>query len=174
MSDEEIDKSNFFQALEKIQTAQYSNALKYLLQIENTQSILFTPGAISFWKGFCYFQLGNFRDAEKYLNTASLQFIDANFVNSEFPYQNTILFQLGVSNYFLGQETKAIEYFTALFEQGPIDKYKPYVYIFMINSLVKAGDLNTAEIYLTEARELYKNTSFEKEFLNIPEKFPIY
>ena len=174
MSDEEIDKSNFFLAQKNIQTAQYSNALKYLFQIEDTQSIFFLPGAINFWKGFCYFQKGNFSDAEKYLNTASLQFIYINFVNSDFPYQNTVLFQLGVANYFLEQEAKAIEYFEALFEIGPIDKYKPYVYIFMIDSLAKAGDLNKAEIYLTEARKLYKGTSLEKEFLNIPEKSSIY
>jgi tetratricopeptide (TPR) repeat protein len=170
MNDEEMDSYNFLLAQKNIQTAQYSKALNYLLELENPESDLFNPGEISYLKGFCYFQMGNFSDAEKHLNAASRKIKPAGSDNNQIHFQNTLLFQLGASNYFLGHGDKAAEYFTALLEKGSMDKYEPYVYIFLIHSLVTSGKGDIAETYLAEARKRYKDTPFEKEFLILPEK----
>ncbi len=157
------DESFFKSARTSIESENYSEALTFLSKIEDTDSDIFRVGEVCFWRGLCYYELGNYRDAVKYHSQA----IKKNEGNRDFdeqPFYGVLLFQLASSYYFLGQDSRVVSHLERLLAKGAPPEYEPYSYLFLISALKNMGKESEAQEYLELTRDKYKGTSYEKEF----------
>jgi hypothetical protein len=92
------------QARKNMESGGYASALETLGNVEAPDD----PGVawqLSFWRGFCYFQVEDYSDAVKYLSAA--RDLGTAPQLAEPAYRALLLFQLGASLYFIGNDKEA-------------------------------------------------------------------
>lgn len=145
-----------------IQEQRYADALAALLRIKASADTSLHWN-VTFWKGFCYFQLEDYRDAARYLGEAKRMLqSETDGLGTAFEHR-LLLFQLGASHYFLGEAKTAIPYLDAFLAERSGDEYEPYAVLFLANALIASGDSRRAKSVLTDAGARFKGQEIEKE-----------
>ncbi len=114
---------------------------------------------LSFWRGFCYFQLEDYADAVRHHAAAQAPGKEGTTEN-----QRMLLFQLGTSYYLLGQEKVAIGPLESLAAERKGDPYEPYAALTLARALAATGNAARARAVAEEGRETWQGTELEKEF----------
>ena len=112
------------QARKSIEAGGYTSALETLAKAE-------TPGEpavawqLSFWRGFCYFQLEDYPDAVKHLSAARERGRSSPQLGSPSD-RAMLLFQLGASLYFTGNEKEAAAVLGSYLAEAPDGQFAQY------------------------------------------------
>jgi TolA-binding protein len=162
MDDEEEAAGLYRQSMADIREQRYAQALATLLRIKTPgdESLLWEA---TFWKGFCYFQLEDYRDAAKHLGEAKRMPRSETFSPGTAAERRLLLFQLGASHYFLGEPEIAIPNLEAFLAEPSGSDYEPYAVLFLANALIGSGDSGRAKSVLAEASARFKGQEIEKE-----------
>jgi Flp pilus assembly protein TadD len=146
------------QAQEQIRAGRYASALEILAKAE-APADPFLAWDLSFWRGFCFFQVEDYADAVKHHLAAQATGRPGAPEN-----ERMRLFQLGASYYMLGQEKAAIgplETFMAARKGDPVD---PYAALTLARALSATGETARARAVAEEGRRTWQGTALEKEF----------
>jgi tetratricopeptide (TPR) repeat protein len=149
-----------------IRDQKYADALGRLMRVQSSsdQALLWNA---TFWKGFCYFQLEDYRDAVRYLAQAR-QMLGSAPAELGSPFtRRLLLFQLGASYYFLAEEKQATACLDAFLAERSGDQYEPYAVLFLAKALIASGDPRRAKSVLIEARARYKGQDIDTEFARL-------
>jgi tetratricopeptide (TPR) repeat protein len=152
----------YAEAQADIQEQRYADALATLVRIKTSADASVQWNA-TFWKGFCYFQLEDYRDAARYLGEAKRMLQPEAEGPGTALQRRLLLFQLGASHYFLGEAKTAIPYLDAFLAERSADQYEPYAVLFLANALIATGDSLRAKSVLTDAGARFKGQEIEKE-----------
>ena len=161
---EETDASRLLpDAQKEIGLSNYSAALAELAKAD-VPSDPAVAWDLSFWKGFCYYQLEDYADAARCHSDASNRMKASGTLLGSLQNRRMLLFQLGSSQFLLGQEKASIPLFDAYLAERSSDAYEPYAYLFLARALAAAGDAGRARTVAEEASRKYKGTALEGEF----------
>jgi hypothetical protein len=114
---------------------------------------------LSFWRGFCYFQLEDYADAVRHHLAAQAAGRAATEEDGRM-----LLFQLGSSYVLLGQEKSAIPPLESYMAQRQGDPYEPYAALTLARALAAVGEAAKARAVAEEGRKTWRGTALEKEF----------
>jgi tetratricopeptide (TPR) repeat protein len=118
---------------------------------------------LSFWKGYCFYQMGDYRDAAAALSPAYDALSSARAAPPSAEHRRLLLFQLGASWFLLGQEKRAVPLFETLVADRSDDASQPYAYLLLARSLAASGDAARSRSVAQEAQKKYRGTDLEKE-----------
>jgi tetratricopeptide (TPR) repeat protein len=118
---------------------------------------------VAFWKGYCFYQMGDYRDAADALSPAYDALASAQAAPVSSAQRRILLFQLGSSWFFLGQEKRAVPLFDSLVADRVDDDSQPYAYLLLARSLAASGDAVRARSVAQEALKKYRGTALEQE-----------
>lgn len=141
-----------------IRDGKYGRALEVLAKAE-APTDPFIAWDLSFWRGFCYFQVEDYADAVTH-HLAARSAGRAGAPENE----RMQLFQLGASYYMLGQEKAArgpLEAFLAGRQGDPVE---PYAALTLARALAATGETARARAVAEEWRRTWQGTALEKEF----------
>jgi tetratricopeptide (TPR) repeat protein len=119
---------------------------------------------LSFWKGFCYFQMEDYADAALSLSAARSLAGGTKTPLGTPTNQAMLLFQLGSSYYLLGKEKEAIPALEAYLSQDAEMRYAGYASLLLAKSLVATGNATRARSIANDALKKHKGTDLEAEF----------
>ena len=122
---------------------------------------------VAFWRGFAYFQAGDYADAKLSLSSALARSRAAGAELGTPATRRTLLFQLGASEYFLGNDQAAIPLLEIVRADERGDDYDPYATLLLAKALTKAGQAAKARSIAQEAKSRYSATPLEKEFAEL-------
>jgi len=162
MDDEEEAAGLYAEAQAHIREQRYADALARLMRINTSTTVSLLWNA-TFWKGFCYFQLEDYRDAARYLGEAK-QMLQAEADGLGTPLERQLLlFQLGASYYFIGEAKTAIPNLNAFLAERSAGEFEPYAVLFLANALITSGDSGRAKSVLTDASTRFEGQEIKKE-----------
>ena len=119
---------------------------------------------LSFWKGFCYFQLEDYGDAVVHLSAAQAAGKASPGLAGTAENRRMLLFQLGSSYYLLGQDKAAIPLLESSLAQALGDVYEPYAALTLARALTAAGEPGKARAVAEGGLKKWRGTAVEKEF----------
>jgi len=163
MVEESATEEAIAQARKDIDKADWSAALARLGKAEAPAD----PSVawdLSFWKGYCFYMTGDYRDAAAALSPAYDALSSAQPPSPSAEHRRLLLFQLGSSWFLLGQERRAVPLFDSLVADRVDDASQPYAYLLLARSLAASGDATRARSVAQEAQKKYRGTDLEKEF----------
>jgi TolA-binding protein len=120
-----------------------------------------------FWKGFCYYQVGDYPDAAKNLSDAHTRTQSPGASAGTPEERGSLLFQLGSSYFFLGREKDAVPILREYIAGNPDGPYAPYATLLLARSLLASGDGSRARSIAIDAVKKYKGTDLEGEFASL-------
>ncbi len=123
--------------------------------------------AIPVLRGSAYFGLGDYATARMHLAKAEPLIRDSADRRAR-EILPVLLFQLGASRFFIGEDGAAIDAlssFVALEVDGP---FAPYAYQLLLTALVSRGDRDRALEVLARAKARFADTTHEREFQSLP------
>ena len=160
---EETDPETILpEAQKKIDAGDYVGALAKLATADPAAEAQ-VKWEMSFWKGFCYFQVEDYGDAVTHLADAYSLQKSAPTLGA--PNDRAMLvFQLGTSYFLLGKNDAAIPLLKAYATQNPDSLYAPYASVLLARSLSASGDAAGARTVASAAAEKYKGKGLDTEF----------
>lgn len=161
---EETDASKILPvALKEIRLGNYSAALGVLAKADPpTEPSL--AWDLSFWKGFCCYQIEDYPDAVAYLSAAQAAAGAAKAPLGSAQNRRMLLFQIGSSHFLLGQDRAAIAPLEAYLAERSGEGYEPYAALMLARALAAAGDAGKARTVAEEAGRVYRGSGLESEF----------
>lgn len=119
---------------------------------------------LSFWKGFCYYQLEDYADAARSLSAArSLE--GTSHVPLGAPQERRmLLFQLGSSLFLLGQDKAAVAPLETLLAEKGGEAYEPYAALLLARALAAAGETGKSRTVAAQWAKLSRGSPLEAEF----------
>jgi hypothetical protein len=81
---------------------------------------------------------------------------------------SVLLFQLGASRFFVGEDGPAIETLGSFVALDADNAFVPYGYQLLLQALVARGERARAQQVLAQARVRFAGTGHEKEFASLP------
>jgi tetratricopeptide (TPR) repeat protein len=119
---------------------------------------------LSFWKGFCYFQMEDYGDAAASLSAArSLENASAAPLPAA-AEKRMLLFQLGSSLFLLGQEKAAVPPLEALLAENGGEAYEPYAALLLARALAAAGEAGRSRAVAAQWAKRSPGSPLEAEF----------
>jgi tetratricopeptide (TPR) repeat protein len=112
-------------ARKSIEEGDYASALEKLDKAESAE----TPAVawqLSFWKGYCYFQVEDYPDAAKHLSVAYEHSNASSAKLGTVDERALLLFQLGSSRYLIGNEKEAVTALNAYLKEFPDGQFAQY------------------------------------------------
>ena len=153
-------------ALRSIETGNYASALEQLGKADPpTDPAL--AWKLSFWKGFCYYQVDDFSDAAAHLGTAYSLAKSSTPLPGETDSRAALLFLLGSSFFMLGQEKAALPFLDEYLTRDPQGGYVPYSTLLLAKALASTGNSVRARAVAQEGIRKYAGTDLESEFATI-------
>jgi tetratricopeptide (TPR) repeat protein len=153
-------------ARKSIESGSYSSALEKLARAE-TPSNPSVSWDLSFWKGYCYYQLEDFGDAAAHLAAAYALSRSSKTATGSPGNRETLLFQLGSSYYLLGREKDAVPVLDAYRAENLDGQYAPYADLLLARSLASAGEAGRSRSIAADAVKKYKGSDLESEFASL-------
>ncbi|MCX7040249.1 MAG: hypothetical protein NT005_14090 [Spirochaetes bacterium] len=161
---EETDAARLLpEAQKEIGLRNYSAALAELAKAD-VPSDPAVAWDLSFWKGFCFYQLEDYGDAAKSHSEAYNRMKASKTAIGSPQNRRMLLFQLASSQYLLGRDTLSIPLFDEYLAERSGDAYEPYASLFLARALAAAGDARRARNVAEEAVRKYRGTALEGEF----------
>ncbi len=161
---EETDAARLLpEAQEEIKLRNYAAALAELAKAD-VPSDPAVAWDLSFWKGFCFYQLEDYGDAVKNHSEAYSRMKVSRTAIGSPQNRRMLLFQLASSQYLLGQEKLAIPLFDEYLAERSGDAYEPYAYLLLARALGATGDARRARTVAEEGSRKYRGTALEGEF----------
>ena len=111
--------------------------------------------------------LGDYADAKLSLSSALARSRAAGAELGTPATRRTLLFQLGASEYFLGNDQAAIPLLEIVRADERGDDYDPYATLLLAKALTKAGQAAKPRSIAQEAKSRYSATPLEKEFAEL-------
>jgi TolA-binding protein len=145
-----------------IDEGSYAAALQKLVKADTPDD----PGVawqLSFWEGFCYFQLEDYPDAVTHLAAAYTRTNASHDASISAADRGMLLFQLGSSYYLLGREKDAVPVLEAFLSSTPDDRYAPYAALLLSKALAGSGNAARSRTIATAALQKYRGTDLEPE-----------
>jgi hypothetical protein len=121
------------------------------------------PGSawqISFWKGYCYYELDDYANAITHLTAARTPPLDAAGDPND---RGNLLFMLGSSLYLVGREREAVPVLDAFLKGYQADRYAPYAAVLLARSLAASGDAVRSRAVAAEAAARYRGSDVDAE-----------
>jgi tetratricopeptide (TPR) repeat protein len=164
---EETDAARLLpEAQKEIELRNYSAALAELGKAD-APSDPAVAWDLSFWKGFCFYQLEDYGDAVKSHTDAYKRMKASRTAIGSPQNRRMLLFQLASSQYLLGQDMLSIPLFDEYLAEKSGDAYEPYASLFLARALAAAGDAKRARTVAEEALRKYRGTALEGEFASL-------
>jgi hypothetical protein len=161
---EETDASVILPKAQKaIETANYASALEQLGKAEPPTNAALA-WKLSFWRGFCYYQVDDFGDAAAHLAAAWSLTEASNPPPEEAASRSALPFLLGSSWFMLGQEKTALPFLDQYLAQDPQGRYAPYSTLLLAKALASTGNRTRSRSVAVEGARKYKGTDLESEF----------
>lgn len=113
------------QARKSIEAGNYASALETLEKAE-TPDDPEVAWQLSFWKGLCYFQVEDYPDAVKHLSAAYERRGSSSVRHGAPEDRAMLLFQLGSSQYLVGNEKEAAAVLSAYLAEFPDGRFAQY------------------------------------------------
>ena len=153
-------------ARKSIEAGSYSSALEKLAKAEAPADPA-VSWDLSFWKGYCYYQVEDYGDAGANLAAAYALSRSSKTVLGSPGNRGTLLFQLGSSYFLLGREKDAGPVLDTYLDENPDGQYAPYATLLLARSLAAAGDTYRARSIAADAVKKYKGSDLENEFASL-------
>jgi hypothetical protein len=161
---EETDAARLLpDALKEIALRDYSAALAELAKADPPSDPA-VAWDLSFWKGFCFYQLEDYGDAVKNHTEAYNRMKGSRASMGSTQNRRMLLFQLASSQYLLGKERLAIPLLDEYLAEKSGDAYEPYAYLLLSRALGATGDARRARAVAEEGSRKYKGTALDGEF----------
>jgi tetratricopeptide (TPR) repeat protein len=167
--EEEPGDGLFRTGREKIAAGDLAGALKDLLAVENRSGDTYTTAELSFWRGQCYYELGDYRDAEVSFQ-ASLRDTDADPLALDASLRRTLLLELGASRLYLGRPGDSVAPLRALVREKKADDRTLYGYLALVEALAAAGDRAAAASELRDADRIFAGSAGAKDLAELRAK----
>jgi tetratricopeptide (TPR) repeat protein len=113
------------QARKSVEAGGYASALETLGKAEAPEDPALA-WQLSFWKGYCYFQVEDYPDAVKHLSAAYERSKSPSAKLGTPEERAMLLFQLGSSQYLLGKEKEAATVLEAYLRENPDGQFAQY------------------------------------------------
>ena len=140
--------------------------LDILFQNNRIDESGYTASEYDYRMGFCYFQLGNYRDAA-HLFDSSYNLIkeEQQLAGMEEPhYLDSLYLMEGISNYMLAEYDDAVFFFEQYLDRNQDNEYVPYASWLMSDALISMRKHDRAQIYIEKAKDYFAEHELDAEF----------
>jgi len=144
-------------------SGEYASALEKLGSAETPED----PSVawdLSYWRGFCFYQLEDYGDAAVNLEAAYTLGTSLRQPFGDAGSRSALPFLLASSWYLLGKEDAAIPVLDAAVKAEPTGSYTPYSTLLLAEALAKTGNTVRSKAVAAEALKTYKGTELEADF----------
>jgi hypothetical protein len=155
------------QARDEVRAGDYLGAIADLETIDESADNGLPPGEASFLRGSAYFGLRDYGAARVHLERAEplIRESDEPQAAEIFP---VLLFQLGASRFFLGQDGPAAAALASYVALDVATTYDPFAYQLLLQALVNRGERAIADEMLARAKARFAGTRYEADFTALP------
>jgi hypothetical protein len=145
------------EAMKSIAGGSYAAALDTLSAAQQPDD----PGSawqVSFWKGYCYYELDDYANAITHLSAANSPPLSAAGDPDD---RGNLLFMLGASLYLVGREKEAVPVLDAFLKGYQAEAYAPYAAVLLARSLAASGDAARSRAVAAAAAARYRGSDVE-------------
>jgi hypothetical protein len=155
------------QARDEVREGDYLGAIADLEMIDESADNGLPPGEVSFLRGSAYFGLRDYGAAWSHLEQAEPLIRESDDPQAA-EILPVLLFQLGASRFFLGQDGTAVAALASYVALDVATAYDPFAYQLLLQALVNRGEKAGAEQMLARAKARFAGTRYEAEFRTLP------
>jgi len=151
----------------EVRRGDYLDALADLDAIDGIGGDELPRGEVAFLRGSAYFGLSDFATARAHLEKAEppIRGRDDPEAKNMLP---VLLFQLGASRFFLGQDELAVSTLCAYIALDAKTDWDPFAYQLLLQALVNRGERTKAQEVLARATVRFAGTRYESDFKALP------
>jgi hypothetical protein len=150
-----------------VREGDWFQALSTLDAIPERAADALPPGEVPFLRGSAYFGLGDYATTRTLLAKAE-PLVRGSADPEAAGMLSVLLFQLGASRFFVGEDRPAAETLTSFVALDADSPFAPYGYQLLLQALVARGDRVRAQEVLAQARIRFAGTVHEREFQSLP------
>jgi tetratricopeptide (TPR) repeat protein len=150
-----------------VRNGEYLDALTDLDAIDEIGADDLPRGEVAFLRGSVYFGLSDYATARSHLEKAEPQIRGRDDPEAK-DILPVLLFQLGASRFFLGQDEPAVSTLSAYIALDVKTDYDPFAYQLLLQALVNRGERTKAQEVLARAKARFAGTRYEAEFKTLP------
>ena len=156
----------------KVAAGDPAGALKDLLAMEAESADAYSAAELAFWRGHCYFELGDHADAQAYL-TAARRELDADPLSLDPGLARLGLLELGASQFYLGEARDSVSSLRTLVREKKADERTLYGYLFLVEALSGLGDRTGATAELRDAEKLFAGSASASQLAELRKKLSL-
>lgn len=159
-------------SVRQIETGDTASGLMGLLSLPDTPTDAYTTAEIELWRGYGYFELGAYTEAETRLESARRAAVADPAALDAGPLRMLHL-ALGATRFYLGRPADAVSPLRALVKGRPADERTLFGYLFLVEALVATGDRTGGAAALREAEALYPGGAEAAELAALKRKLSL-
>ncbi|MCX7029874.1 MAG: hypothetical protein NTU62_07100, partial [Spirochaetes bacterium] len=165
--EEDDPQEQLIDARKAVREGDWLHALNILDAIPENAADALLPGEVSFLRGSACFGLGDYAAARMHLAKAE-PIIRGSAEPEAAEILPVLLFQLGASRFFVGEDGPAVAALTSFVALDADSPFAPYAYQLLLQALMAQGERTRAQQVLAQAKVRFVGTVHEREFMSLP------